>query len=170
MEEIMNAIIAKAIEVLRQSPDSTDIDVFESLLAIGLCRQHSARLVELLPIAYSRAMFQKSNVRFSDSFYREGSAEIKNLSDEPIWSTISTFAADEIKRGITSRDLFLIAARSAELDAINQLLNNGGTLDNLVIHSLVFLWPFDGPESTEQTAASTAKATLAASNTALPPQ
>lgn len=166
----MNATIAKAVEVLRQSPDSTDIDVFKNLLAIGLSRQHAARLVELLPIAYSRMMFQQSGVRFSGSFSRERSAEAKLLSDEPLWNDVCAFAADEIKRGITSRDLFLLAARSAELDAINQSLNNGGTLDCVVVHSLVFLWPFDGPESTEKTAASTAKVTLASPNTARLPE
>jgi hypothetical protein len=150
MEEIANATIAKAVDLLRNSPNATDADAFKSLMALGLPRQHAARLVELLPIAYVRVMLQNSGVSFSDSFHRECSdSKVRLLSDEPLWSAVCTFAADEIKRGITSQELFLLAARSAEFEAINRLLKSGGTLENLVLTSPVLLWSQNGPEFTE---------------------
>jgi hypothetical protein len=38
-----------------------------------------------------------------------------------------------------------VAARSAELDAANQLLKNGSKLENLVFTTALLKWPPEGP-------------------------
>jgi len=49
------------------------------------------------------------------------------------------FARKEVGKA-TGQDFLVIAARSSELDATNQLLNNGAQLSNIRLTPPVFLW------------------------------
>lgn len=55
------------------------------------------------------------------------------------------FGHAEIEHGISAQDLLSVAARSAEFDAANQLLNKGSKLQNIAFTPLVLNWPEDGP-------------------------
>jgi len=103
-------------------------------------RQRAARLVVFLPSVYCRIMLRKSGAQFSASFRRllaEGISPEKPLSSEPVWDEAMLFANREIERGISSQDILLIAARSAEFDAANQLLNQGSKLEDISFTALV---------------------------------
>lgn len=49
------------------------------------------------------------------------------------------YAEDEMTRGITRPDVLAIAMRSAEFDAVNQLLNGGSELKNVILTPVVLL-------------------------------
>jgi hypothetical protein len=145
----MASEIAKAASIFRTSPDMDDYDVYRKLSREGIQRQRAARLVEFLPLAYCRLILQKTGAQFSATFRRAtpaGAISEHAFSSEPIWGAAVAFASEEVERGVPGKDLLAIAARSAEFDAANQLLNAGSKLQNVVFVSPVLPWPENGPE------------------------
>jgi hypothetical protein len=69
----------------------------------------------------------------------------KPLSSEPIWNAALLFAQDEVARGIAAKALLLVAARSSEFDAVNQLSNGVSDLKYVVLTPTLLTWPEDGP-------------------------
>jgi hypothetical protein len=145
----MNESLSKAVDVFRSRPNMEDGEVYRTLAQQGVQRQLAARIVEFVPIAYTRLVFGKSGARFSDTFQRSvpGNETIaRRLAEEPVWNAALDFGRAEIARGVSGRDLILVAAHSGEFHAANQLLNAGSKLENLVFAPPVLTWPEDGPE------------------------
>jgi hypothetical protein len=146
----MNNDISRAVTLIRNSPHLEDDELYHTLVAGGMDRRRSARLIEFLPTAYTRLILRNSGVRVSDKFQRrlpngEISVE-RSLSEEPIWNEALKFASDEINRGLSIQDLFAIAGRSPEFRAINQLLEQGSKLEDIACTALLFSWPELGPD------------------------
>ena len=145
----MNEDISKAISVFRRSPNSTDEDVYRQLVVDGIEARRAARLVEFLPIVYCRAILRNSGVKFAATFRRQlpgGASEELPLTSDPVWTAAVAFAYAEVDQGVSGNDLLLVAARSAEFDAANQLLNKGSKLENIVFSPPVLPWPEGGPD------------------------
>src|ERR1700730_9205270 len=101
-------------------------------------------------MAYCRVLFENSGVRFSDSFLRKlAASEISErlLSSEPVWAEGMSFARDEVERGISRKDLLAVAGRGAEFYAVNQMLNKGSSLSDLILMPMLLSWPEDGPDA-----------------------
>jgi hypothetical protein len=146
----MKNLVSKAIVTLRNSPSSSDAEIYRSLVAEGFEPTVAARLVELLPMAYCRVLFENSGVRFSNSFLRKpaaGEASERLLSSDPVWAEVMLFARNEAERGISRRDLLSVACRGAEFDAVNQMLNKGSRLSDIILTPMLFTWPEDGPDA-----------------------
>ena len=140
--------ISRAIAIFRNSPNLRDEDVFRVLVEQGTTRDLAARLVEFLPMAYCRLILRNSGARFSDTFRRTlptGRSQEKRLDSEPIWHAAVSFANAEADQGISGNDLLIVAERSAEFHAANQLLNKGSKLENLEFTPPVLTWSEDGP-------------------------
>jgi hypothetical protein len=56
-----------------------------------------------------------------------------------------SFAKAEQVRGVTGKDLLATASRSAEFDAVNQLLNRGAKPEDIALSTTVLGWPEEGP-------------------------
>ena len=69
------------------------------------------------------------------------------LSSEPVWNDAIEFARDEAERGISGEDLLAVAGRSAEFDAVNQLLNKGSNLRDIVLTPTLLTWLETGPDT-----------------------
>jgi hypothetical protein len=145
----MQTGIAKAVTIIRNSPDLEDEEIHGALIEAGLESQLAARIVEFLPTAYCRVLLAHSGVHFAKTFQRcrsDGSfSEHLPLESEPVWSAAIEFAHWEVEQGITSQEQVVVAARSAEFQAINDLLNGGSKLENLALTSIVLRWPEEGP-------------------------
>lgn len=146
----MNEDILRAVNLLRASPDLQDDAIYRALVSSGMSRKIAARLVEFLPIVYSRLILRNSGARFSDTFHRSLSADVSReqvFSSDPVWRASVAFAKLELKRGVSAQDLISIAMRSSEFDAANRLLNSGSRLQSVVFSAPVFTWPEAGPRS-----------------------
>ena len=145
----MNAIISKAVAIFRESPASSDDEIYRRVVGTGIEPRHAARLVEFIPMAYCRLILSGTGTRFSDMFQRrqrDGSlSPERTLGLEPVWTEIMSFAKAEQSRGVTRTDLLAIAARSAEFDAVNQLLNRGAKPEDIALSTVVLAWPEEGP-------------------------
>src|SRR5215469_7953080 len=103
----MNPVIAEAVRIFRESPNSSDEEILRKLVATGCERVMAARLIEFLPMAYCRLLLADSGVRFSGCFQRklaDGrlSAE-QRLSANPLWAEVISFAEAEKKTGIPGK-------------------------------------------------------------------
>ena len=146
----MNDSISKAIELFRSCPNMEDEEVFGTLVRGGLEPRLAARIVEFLPIAYTRLILGKSGVQFPDVFQRRvaGGETLEGvLSEEPVWHAVLDFGRSEISRGISRNKLLLVAGRSAEFDALNRLLSAGSKLESLALAPTIFAWPENGPRT-----------------------
>jgi hypothetical protein len=140
--------VVNAVGIFRRSAILSDEEIFHALVERGTDSLSAARLVEFLPMVYCRLIFRNSGAQFSDIFRRisaGGDWREKPLSREPVWTVAMNFGLAEIKRGVSGQDLLLVAARSAEFQAANRLLNEGSKLEALVFGSPVLNWPEDGP-------------------------
>ena len=149
----MNENISKAVAIFRTSPYSEDVEVYRRLTADGVDPQVAARLVEFLPIAYSRLILASSGARFSNTFRRmlsDGTHQTRLLSSEPVWNAAVAFALGEAERNVPGRDLIAVAAHSAEFHAANQLLQKGSKLEDLILTPPVLTWDECGPGADSQ--------------------
>ena len=117
-------------------------------LAAGVERVVASRLVEFLPLAYSRLILSESGVRFCDRFQRklaDGSLSSERpLDSEPLWAEVVSFARAEKSSGVNGDALLAIAGRSSEFDAVNQLANRGSKLKDIALTPAVLQWPEEG--------------------------
>jgi hypothetical protein len=147
----MNDSISKAIAVIRDSPSSDDVEVYRKLVGEGIEPLLAARLIEFLPMAYCRLLLESSGVRFSENYQRKLSdgriPQEQALISLPVWNAMMAFGRDEIRRGLSPKDLLAVALRSAEFQAVNRLLNKGSKLSDLVLTPTLLTWPEHGPES-----------------------
>jgi hypothetical protein len=143
----MNEAITSAVAIFRNSPQLDDESAFRALLKLGIERSLAARIVEFLPMAYCRVLFLNSGVQFSKSFTRAASPlKVQSLSLEPVWVPFLAYAESEIGAGSRRDELLMVAGRSAEFHAINQLLDKGAELKNLVLTPTSLRWSENGPE------------------------
>ena len=137
--------IRKTIAVFRTAASSSDEEAYRQLVSQGVEAPVAARLVEFVPMVYCRLLLEKSGVRFPNTFRRKTpSGEIspeREFSSDPVWNEIVSFAQNEIKIGVSPADLLATAGRSADFDAVNQLLRKGAILKDVVLTSPILLWP-----------------------------
>jgi hypothetical protein len=147
----MKEEIRRAVSILRSSPALSDDVLLRNLVESGIDRGSAARLIQFLPMAYCRLILGASGARLSDTFRRilpDGRISSEHLlSSEPFWAVAAAFARAELEQGVPGEDLLVLAARSAEFDAANQLLNQGSKLGNLAFGPPLLLWPGETSES-----------------------
>src|SRR6185437_11323748 len=131
----MNAVISRAVAIFRDSPNASDQEILRKLMVVGVDRVTASRLVEFLPMAYCRLLLADTGVKFCDRFKRKQAdgrvSEERALNSEPLWAEALSFAKAEKRDEVNARALLVIAARSSEFDAVNQLANRGSKLNEI---------------------------------------
>jgi hypothetical protein len=143
----MNEIISKAVVIFRALRSADDEELYRSLVQAGIEPPVASRLIEFLPMAYCRLILAASGARFPNVFRRllaDGTSEERPLSSEPVWNAAVAFAESESERGVAAKDLLVVAARSAEFHAANQLLQGGAKLENLAFEPTILEWAENG--------------------------
>jgi hypothetical protein len=132
--------IAAAYELFKQQRE--DVDILEHLLCGGCSRALAEKLLMFFPLSCAFNVLADSGVVFSKNFRcmrSDGSVGApRPLTSDPDWLAIDRFVS---KRMTTEKDsLAAIMTRSAEFDSINQALNNGSELKNLVSADPIFMF------------------------------
>ncbi|HJQ39542.1 MAG TPA: hypothetical protein VKB93_20560 [Thermoanaerobaculia bacterium] len=120
--------ILRAAPVLAQYADPQD-----GLLRAGLSKEQAHDAVRFLPLAFGRDVLDGIGVAFSDTYVRivDGQQEERALNDEPFFREARTLArvvATEV--GFDTYNA--IAMQSSEFQALNNALNAGAEVENLV--------------------------------------
>jgi len=141
-------VISRVANIFRESPASSDYEIYLKAVAVGVESKQAARLVEFLPMVYCRLILAGTGTRFPDIFQRrfnDGTlSPEKTLVSEPAWTEVMRFARAE-QAQVTGSDLMAIAAHSSEFDAVNQLLNRGTKPEDIALSTAVLAWPEEGP-------------------------
>ena len=149
--EKVDELISKAVAAFRSAPSSGDAEIYRKLVGEGVQPEVAARLVEFVPMAYCRLMLARSGVRFADTYRRRfGDGRVsaeRPLSSEPVWDAAMAFGRCELDRNVPPEDLLAVGMHSAEFDAVNQLLNKGSNLKDVVLTPTSLTWQHDGPEN-----------------------
>jgi hypothetical protein len=135
--------ITQAVEILRTQTDSSDDRLITTLVEAGFDQALATRLVEFIPLAYSRVWLADSGVQFED-YYLRASADGKTytehmLKDVPVYREAVAAAQSEIAAGSGFDELLPIIGRCAEFKAINSALHGGSRLEDLELSAPVFL-------------------------------
>jgi hypothetical protein len=141
-------VISRAVNIFRESPALSDYEIYLRVVAEGVEPKYAARLVEFLPMAYCRLILAANGTRFPDKFRRrihDGTlSPERTFASEPAWMEVMRFAKTE-QGQVTASELVAVAARSAEFDAVNQLLNRGAKAEDIALTTAVLSWPEEGP-------------------------
>jgi len=135
--------IKRAVLVFRDHAELDDADVVSALVRDGVETELAERLVEFLPLAFYRAMVPSRPGQFADHYVRmapDGSASPdRKLAKEPVYIAAMKEARAELASGTSREEYELIAGRSSEAAAVNDLLQQGGSVANAIFSPPVFL-------------------------------
>jgi hypothetical protein len=106
-----------AADFLRSHADLEDEELVPVLVERGFNLQDAARLVEFLPLAFGRVLLGRMGVALQPTYVRtaaDGTTVERRLDSNAAWLDIARFVEHEIADAFSSRDLLVLAARSAE--------------------------------------------------------
>lgn len=146
MEQIRQALRDTATEIAKVTdPESFDFEAF--FLSRGCASELAGLLAEYFPCACGRAFLVEIGVKISDTYQRK----IKNgewgqpefFKDDSIWLVVESVAQELRIDPKRRRQFSLVAQHSAELDAVNNAVNNGMKIEDLADSEFtsVFLKP-----------------------------
>jgi hypothetical protein len=146
----MDREIERAIRVFSQHTGSDDAALIEALCRAGIARGKAIRLVEFMPLAFSRALLHGSGVTLSETYVRtlpDGAlSPPRPLTGEPDYAEALKAACS----GVAQAEMLAVAGRCAEFQAINRALHAGAELENLECSPPIFMWVEEDPQPVEQ--------------------
>ncbi|MBP2831279.1 hypothetical protein J8281_03680 [Aquimarina sp. U1-2] len=141
IENNFDADVIKSIEIIGNAEKSLDNGDFMSLLMEkGIKKENAFEIIIFLPVAFIRRWLNNIDwpVTYID-YYSENNKITKRYSENHQYVVIE----NEVERywnNNPEKDFIInIAGRSAEFDAINQLLNDGEKMEDIKIVELVVL-------------------------------
>jgi hypothetical protein len=104
------------------------------LLRAGVTKEQALSIMRFVPLAFGRDVMSGMGVALPDTYIRMsagGQQREKSLSEEPVFREALEYAA-VIASEIGFDAFEKIALQSSELQAVNQALNAGAQVENLV--------------------------------------
>jgi hypothetical protein len=136
--------IEAALPVFEKHKNSEDDVVEQALKSAGIPSQTAVRLVEFMPLAFGRVFMDGMGITFEENYIRLNRKTKQEkrgkLADEKFYTESLSFARQIVGQQTYSKAFQAVALRSAEVNAVNNALNNGSKPENLVLSSPVFLW------------------------------
>ena len=131
----MKSEIATATQVFLAHPNATEAELITHICAAVGDHDMAERLIEFVPLAFGRVILDHMGVKSPDSFIRmldhDQFSEPCPLDAEPVWRPALAFAKEAHKR-MSKEEFFIIAGRSAEVDAVTKACAAGSDPRNLV--------------------------------------
>ncbi len=124
--------IIKLSTIFHGAENTEDAELISKLIENGISVEEAERFIAFLPIAFGRVIInQIGNVHFSGLYkIKENGMEFE-LNDEPIYRFAEEIANESYISGLVGREVFsAIATRSAELNAVNNALNEETDLNS----------------------------------------
>jgi hypothetical protein len=135
MPDLEAKLVRAALEVIADPMNRDEEDMIEELVSRGIDHRTANRLIALVPLAFGRVLITHiARVGFSADFVaKTGEREsVRPLKEEPIYVEARLVATAMFHEG--PRKLFEPAATfSAELNAVNQALAHGDTLEGATL-------------------------------------
>ncbi len=124
------------VALFHADPTADDKAILRDLLNCGVGEAAAVRLVQFVPIAFTRFLFRASGVRFADNYVVLGSdgqpiAE-RQVGGEPAFQEAWAHCEAASAGGATSDYFVSIASRSGGYRAIQDLRQRGLGLDGII--------------------------------------
>lgn len=124
-----------AVVLLGSNPTADDWDVLRDLVNCGVDEATAVRLVQFVPIAFTRFLYRNSGVRFAENYVVLGPdgqprAE-RPLADEPVYREAWAYCEAHAVAGAAD-DIHPVAARSGGYWAIEELRRQGLGLSGMM--------------------------------------
>jgi hypothetical protein len=134
--------VQRALPILATSGRDDFDGMVAALRRAGFTKAVAADLVEFMPLAFARVLFEGTGVRLADHYVRtDGNARERKrglLMDEPVYRASMAAAQDVIARD--EETFVAVAARSSELQALNKALQSGSRLENVFLGEPTLEW------------------------------
>jgi hypothetical protein len=133
-EAPLRQALKKALAVFPAHVSDDDDVLVADLVANGLERGLAVRIVQFLPLAYTRVSFERSKITFADTYVRlqangqPGPAQ--RLDDEPVYQEGLILARQRVGGPAA---MLVVACRSAAYQAIHRALREGIKLEDLMV-------------------------------------
>jgi hypothetical protein len=132
-------ILRRAVAIIRRMPELEDGQLMTLLVAEGISAPLASSCVAFVPLVYGRLLLANKGIHFSDSFQRQlpggGHSTPMFFTSEPVWNAAESFARAEVEGGLSPKDLLAVALRSAEVHAVDALLEQGSKLQDIHLTS-----------------------------------
>lgn len=140
--------LKRAMQLLQSHEQLDDANLAATFVERGFDLEEGRRLIEFLPLAFGRVLLARIGTTVQPTCMRttkSGIAVERRLDKNALWREISDFVDEQVTGGLSDNDLLRLAGRSAEFDAVNQLLNQGSDARTIVLSPPAFSW-IDGSD------------------------
>ncbi len=135
--------VIKSVETFRDNPRKDEEFLIQNLVNQGIDKKAAGDLVDFIPIAFTRVGLEPLNVNFQDFVQfvdKKGNiVEKKKLLDIPIYIEAVRFAKEDAGLFIDNDEFLTIESYNAEFKVINDMLNKGSRIEDLVISPVTML-------------------------------
>lgn len=140
--ELTDSII-KGVETFRDNPQAEETTLIMNLVNQEIDELTASSIVDFIPIAFTRVGLEHLNIKFQDYFQcvdRKGNVLKKTkLLDIPIYAEALRFAKEDSGMFLDNDEFLAIESYNAEFKAINNALNQGSKIEDLVISPVTML-------------------------------
>lgn len=140
--ELTDSII-RGVETFRDNPQTDEEELIQDLVIQGIDEETAGDLVDFIPIAFTRIGLEHLHINFQDHIQRvdrKGNVtEKKKLADIPIYTEALRFAKEDAGLFVDSDQFLTIASYNAEFKVVNEMLNKGSKIEDLVISPVTML-------------------------------
>jgi hypothetical protein len=125
------------VQLLQMAPGADDADIEAYLQSRGLTEMQVRRLIQFVPIAFTRYLYRRSKIQFSTEFFVMGPQGSLvgggRIVDEPAYQAAWDHCQQVLANNSGQHYVEIIAARSGGYKAIQNLLTQGAVLDELTM-------------------------------------
>jgi len=135
-DPVLRAGVDAMVAFLRADSDADDDAIVQHLSANGFSERQAVKLVQFLPIAFTRFLYRAKGIRFAPNYVLLGPngqpvAE-RPIADEPAYCEAWNHCVQSASDGADEEYFVRIAARSGGYRAIQELLQKGSDLAMVV--------------------------------------
>lgn len=135
--------IIRGIETFRDNPQTDEEELIQDLVIQGIDEETAGNLIDFIPIAFTRVGLEHLNINFQDYIQRvdrKGNITEKiKLADIPIYMEALSFAKKDAELFVDNDQFLAIASYNAEFKVVNEMLNKGSKVENLVVSPVSML-------------------------------
>jgi hypothetical protein len=121
---------------LRANPAADDNAVIRHLTTAGLSERDATKLVQFVPIAFTRFLYRSKGILFAPNYVLLGPdgkpAGERPIADEPAYREAWGHCEQAASDGQNEAYFVAIAARSGGYRAIQELMQKGANLDGIM--------------------------------------
>src|SRR3954464_15747634 len=124
------------VTFLQANPAADDDDVVRHLTGRGLSEQQATKLIQFVPIAFTRFLYRLRGVQFAPNYVILGPdgqpTAQRPVADEPAYQEAWAHCEDAAAGGSDDDYFVPIAARSGGYRALQELVSKGSNLSGII--------------------------------------